>query len=117
MTPNRTALKPLAIRNAASSLLNPEADGSNGATLYTSLSPCRRTTCPSLLVNQVPVVEMGSSDPLVCTCEAAPVPYWPTAPWLPRKPALPPAPPRAGNPVELPPTPLLPPAPPSPPPP
>ena len=63
MTPTRTALKPFSARNSASSLLNPLAAGSPGATLYTSLSPCRMTTCPSLLVSQSPVVPTDSSDP------------------------------------------------------
>ena len=55
MMPTRITLKPFSARNAASSSLKPTAAGVYGASLYTSLNPCRITTCPALLVNVMPV--------------------------------------------------------------
>src|SRR6476620_9025578 len=111
MTPNRTTLKPLSCRNCASSSSKPLSDGSYGASLYTSFTPCRITTCPSLVVSQVPLCDRGGSGPLSGPA-AAVAPELPTAPWLPSQPAVPPAPPSAWCPVARPPTPLLPASPP-----
>ena len=115
MTPNRTTLKPLSAKNCASSSSKPLTDGSYGASLYTSLTPCRMTTCPSLVVSQVPVCDSGGSG----SSWAGSRPPW-RRNCRPRRGC--PASPRCrrhrrvlADPWRSPPTPLLPASPPSPP--
>src|SRR5271163_1633057 len=60
MTPSRTASKPLAARNAASSSPKPSCAGSYGGTFITWLRPCTMTTRPAPSVIQAPAWPSGA---------------------------------------------------------